>query len=284
MKTTTNKRAHDEAIAAAVNPNDAMWWALAPTAAAAADYNAMASGASDGSGASVAANHAAAIAAAVNTMYESEDNMNTNTNAAAAVNAPAVTPSPLQIAVNAANAGMSGKQAAAAANKPAAAAVNAPAAATPAPAAKKARRRALDNPRNMTIFAGGLEKGIPEFIAAHSDVTAAEVNTWTDKNGHGRCELLVTSTLCRGRVHVEVKAGCGLEVDRDKGGLDVVYTRNRDKLIAKERATSPTKPARRAAETKAQLRAQIDAQAAQIAALVAACAAAGIAVPAAATC
>lgn len=246
MKTTTNKAAHDRAIIDVINPNDAMWWALAPAAAAAADYNAMASGASDGSGASSAAHHAAAIAAAVNAMYESEDTMNTNTNAAATVNAPA--------------------------------------AATPAPAAKKARRRALDNPRNMTIFAGGLEKGIPEFIAAHSDVIAAEVNTWTDKNGHGRCELLVTSTLCRGRVHVEVKAGCGLEVDREKGGLDVVYTRNRDKLIEKERATSPTKPARRAAETKAQLRAQIDAQAAQIAALVAACAAAGITVPAAATC
>ena len=246
MKTTTNKTAHAAAIAAAVNPSDSMWWALAPAAAAAADYNAMASGASDGSGASAAAHHAAAIAAPVNAMYESEDNMNANTNAAAPVNAHA--------------------------------------AATPAPAAKKAHRRALDNPRNVTVFQGALKAAIPEFIAAHSDVTAAELNTWRDKSGHMRVELLVTSELTRGRVHVEVKAGCGLEVDREKGGLDVVYTRNRDKLIEKERATSPTKPARRAAETKAQLRAQIDAQAAQIAALVAACAAAGIAVPAAATC
>lgn len=140
----------------------------------------------------------------------------------------------------------------------------------------KVKRYALDNVRTADGMVAFFDCDKAAFMAAHDDVTSVDVNRWTDKRGHTRIELVVESSLCRGRVHVELTVSA-MDVERARGGIDAKYIASRDKLIAKERADfKGCKPARKSGPTKAEIAAENEQLREQLAACIAAMAAAGL--------
>lgn len=141
---------------------------------------------------------------------------------------------------------------------------------------KAAKRYALDNERTANGMVAFFECDKAAFIEAHNDVENVDVNTWVDKKGHTRVELVVTSNMCRGRVHVELTVSA-MDVERARGGVDAKYIASRDKLIAKERNEfKGCKPARKSGPTKAEIVAENAALREQIAAMHDAMVAAGL--------
>ena len=159
---------------------------------------------------------------------------------------------PLQTAVNAANAGMSGKVAAAVANGK-----NAPAAAPTK--AHKPTRNAWNDEDNRVSGCAFLNARVEQFVTRHENVVSATANTYvrhTPKNGdQWHVELIVTTSVTRGRVHVD----CGKSPNSiDWAKVDARFVKNLDKLIVKERDEhNGVKTPRKSSQTRAALREEL---------------------------